>query len=257
MFFSPSKLACFSVLALPMAQATDAPDLVTAEASTPVVRYSEMSRKTVILDDHKVTLIRVRPPVLPKAPPPPPPRDLTPEEQATAERMAEKEYVTLSVSGTVYLTGKQPVTELRWRDETGELSFVAYSNADLRYLTQLSNLETKTTVYSWFPFVDAWNLAEWPADQKSPIPRGLNFSATETEYFVDARATDLKSQEATLAGLDYLHAYYQLHYTELKADFEKREAENAERERELRENPPKTPDATLRWWPLSTKPSSR
>lgn len=250
MCLSRLPLICIAALSATTAYAAIPP---TAEA----VVYSEINRKTVILDDHKVTLIRVRPPVLPKAPPPPSPRELTAEEQARADELATKDYATLNITATVYLGGKQTVSELRWRDETGALSFVAYSNADFRYLTQLLDLETETTVYSWFPFVDSCDLTNWPADQKYPLPLGLAFSTTEAEYFVDTRAKDSKGQTTTLAGLDYLHAYYRLHYAELKADFETREAENAERERLLRENPPKTPDATLHWWPMPKKTASR
>jgi hypothetical protein len=214
-------------------------DVIHAAETAASYPYSELSRKTINLHDHKITLIKVRPPALPKAPKITPtlPRELTKEEQAAAEQWVKKEYANLSVSATVYLDGNQPVTELRWRDDTGTLSFVAYSNVDFRYLTQLSSLETDTTVYSWFPFVDECHLKDWPSNLKYPIPQGLTFSATEAEYFVDAQAKTLKDQETTLAGLDYLHAYYQINHAKLKADFE---------------NPPKPADINLRWWPLKS-----
>lgn len=229
-----------------------------AEKADLAIGYVELSaRKVVTFADQKMTYVRVRPPVLPKAPPPPACRPPTSEEQAAANRMEEKAYASLSVTATVYLRpGLTPVTELRWADETGERSYHAWSSADFRYLTQLHHLETETTVYMWFPFVDVYTLEDWPADQKSPVPAELSFKAVEAYYFVDSRAKEVKNQETTLAGLDYLHAYYQLHYSTLKAEYERREAENAERERELKENPPKTPDVILRWWPITTKPSN-
>ncbi len=232
-----------------MVAAAGATQAIAAE-----VTYSEVSRKEVRLGDHTVTLIRVRPPVLPKAVPAPaaPSRPLTAEEKAREERLAQKGYATLSLSVTVYLGGKTPVTELRWRDEGGGTEYLAYSNIDFRHLTQLSTLETETTVYSWFPFVEEWHLEDWPSDQKFPIPQGLNFSPTDAEYYVDEQAKRLKDQETTLAGLDYLHAYYQINHAKLKADYEKREVENAGRERRLRENPPKPPDVNVRWWPLKS-----
>lgn len=224
------------------------------EPQPPAVSYSELSRKVVDFGDHKVTLVRVRPPNLPKVPMPPPRRVATAEEQAAYDRLAEKAYATLNINATVYLRpGKSPVTELHWRDETGEVVYRAFSNIDFRYLTQLSSIETETTVYSWFPFVDTWDLAESPADQKSPIPPGLVFSSSEAEYFIDSRTKDLKKQEITLAGLDYLHAYYQLNYATLKTDYEKREAENTERERQLRENPPKKADTVIHFWPEQSR----
>lgn len=231
------------------------PDLLFCANISPEVNFFEVTRKEVTLEDHKITLIRVRPPALPKttAAPVPAPRPLTAEEKAYEERVAKKAYAMLQLSATVYLGGKTPVTELRWRNDTGDTEYRVWSNADFRYLTQLSTLETETTVYSWFPFLDEWNLLDWPIDQPSPIPAGLDFSATETEYFIDARTKELKDQEVTLAGLDYLHAYYQIHYKELKADHEKRAVENAAREKALRENPPVKPDTVIHFWPEQSR----
>lgn len=199
--------------------------------------YVELGRKTVQIKDYTVTLIRVRPPQLPKAPPAPLPQPLTAEQQSRIEELEKKTHATLNITATVYLYGKQMITELRWRSEdTGNLEYVVYSNADFRYLTQLHNLETETTVYSWFPFVSAYSLADWTEEPgaRFPIPVGLTFSSTEAEYLVDSRAKDVSGQETTLAGLDYLHAYYQLNYKDLRSAYEKREAENAARKEELR-----------------------
>jgi hypothetical protein len=229
-----------------------------ADTTSSTSSYSEINRRVITTGDHESILIRVRPPALPKAPQrdAQSPRPLTDEEAAYAERVAEKAYATLQITATVYL-GKRVVTELRWRDDTGANEYCAWSNVDFRYLTQLTQLESDSTVYSWFPFLVECDLSDWPKNEKSPVPTGLNFSRTEAEYFVDARAKDLKSEEATLAGLDYLHAYYQLHQAGLKADHAAREKENARLEQQLRENPPKVPDTTLRWWPVSANSSSR
>jgi hypothetical protein len=256
---SPSfvRFVCLAALVATATSAEEARKSPVSEPAAPVVRYTEVSRKTVTLKDHKVTLIRVRVPTFPKAPLPPAPRQPTAEEQAMAERYAKKDYADLNVSATVYIGGATPVTEIRWRNETGEIEYRAWSNADFRYLAQLPSLETETTVYSWFPFIDSCDLKEWPSDYKYPIPEGLNFSTTETEYFIDARTKELKDQEITLAGLDYLHAYYQIHYKDLKADYERREAENAAREKELREHPPVKPDTVIRFWPIKSRVNSR
>jgi hypothetical protein len=227
-----------------------------SDAQIAPVVYSELSRKVVDYGDHKVSLVRIRPPNLPKAPLPPPSPVPTAEEQATAERYAKKGYAMLSVTATVY-RGNPTITELTWRDDSGENEYRAWSNADFRYLTQLPSLETETMVYCWFPFIFEYDLSDWPADQKSPIPRGLKFSRTAAEYYVDERAKALKDQEVTLAGLDYLHAYYQIHYKELKADYEKREAENEAREKELRKNPPKTPDTIIHFWTVKSRLNSQ
>jgi hypothetical protein len=234
----------------------------SAIAAEPVslISYTEVTRKEVRLADHKVTLIRVRPPSLPKAPAAtatPPPRPLTAEERAYEERVSKKGYAMLNLTATVYLDKKTPVTELRWRNESGEIEYRAYSNIDFRYLSQLTQLETASTVYSWFPFIHECDLASWPKNEKSPLPPGLDFSPTEAEYFVEAGAKELKSEETTLAGLDFLHAYYQLHFAELKADYEKREKLAAAEEKARRENPPKTPDTTLYFWPIKSRVNPR
>lgn len=199
-----------------------------------------------------MTLIRVRPPVLPKAPPPPAPPAPTPDQKAIEKRMATKASASLNLTASVYI-GKPTITELRWRDETGEKEYQAWSNIDFRYLTQLPYLETPTTVYQWFPFVDAYTLADFPAGEKPPIPKGLKLGTKGADYVVNLTGKERDSQEITLAGLDYLHAYYQLNYAELKAAYEKMQAENDARRRELMLNPPKTPDTTIRFWIPSTK----
>jgi hypothetical protein len=225
--------------------------------ATPEARHSEVGRKVVSLGDHTVTLIRVRPPAPAKAAPPPAPRQPTEAERATADRRARKEHVMLSFTGTVHLGGKTPVSELRWRDDSGETEYVAYANADLRYLSNIGQFETETAVYDWFlPLIDVCDASELPAGQRPPVPSDLKFEPGVTEYLLDARARDAKGQEATLAGLDNLCAYYQINYASLKAEYEKREADNEAREKELREHPPKTPDVTIRWWPLDPAPKS-
>jgi hypothetical protein len=233
-----------------------ASSVAVAQASNQGLSFTELSRKEINVGDHTITLVRVRPPAVPEAGPPPTAPSLTAEDQATADRLANKAYALLNVSATVYVGGGAPITELRWRDESGACEYRAYSNANFLYLTQVSQLEAETTVYGWYPLVEVISLSDWPAGQASPLPEGLEFSPTQTEYYLDSRAKEVVSQETLLAGLDYLHAYYQLHCAELKTAYEKREAENAERERQLRENPPKTADVTLRFWPIksSTNP---
>lgn len=211
-----------------------------------------LARRVVDLGDHTVTFVRVVPPVLPKVPPPPPPQPMSEADRARLEELESKTHAVLNITAAVYVNGSQVVTELRWRnEETGNLEYVAYSNADFRLLTQLPHLETETTVYAWFPFVSAYDLSDWPADETVPIPEGLNLSTTEVEYLVDERVTQNADHELTLAGLDYLHAYYQLHYTELKTAYEQRMAAEAERQRQLRENPPKPENVVIRFWKMS------
>lgn len=251
---TPQKLRTLSVLFLFPIMLYSEIDVPSADGIGPV---TEVTRKVVTLTDHKITYVRIRPPNLPLLPPAPAPRPLTPEEQAASDLRADKANAMLNLTVTVYLGGPQPVSELRWHDEAGELSFRAWSNVDFRYLTQLSQFETATTVYFWFPFVDEVPLANFPANQPSPIPAGLQFEPGVAEYYLEAGIADLKSEEATLAGLDYLHAYFQLHAAELKADYERREAESAAREKQLREHPPITPDSVIHFWPVQSRLNPR
>jgi hypothetical protein len=217
------------------------------------IRYDEISRKVINLGDHKVTFVRVRPPVLPDPPPPAPVKEPTADEIATAERMEKKAHAILNITATVYLYESRTVTELTWRDEeTGNHEYRAYSNADFRYLTQMHFLESETTIYSWFPFVSEYDLRNLPADEEAPRLPDLVFSGKDAEYFVDSRAKSVETEEATLAGLDYLHAFYQLNYAKLKQDYEKRMAENEAREKELRDNPPIKPDTVIHFWPIKS-----
>ena len=249
-----SKLIIFGIITAAFVIANEVTTKDRVDMDTSV---TEVTRKVVTLGDHKITYIRIRPPSLPQLPPAPAPRPLTTEEQATFDRMAEKAYAMLNLTVTVYLGGPQPISELRWRDETGEKSFRAWSNVDFRYLTQLLQFETQTTVFSWFPMVDEVALSEWPADQPSPVPSGLQFDPGVAEYFVDSQVAALKSEETTLAGLDYLHAFSQLHAAELKTDYERREADYVAREKALREHPPKTPDTVIHFWPVQSRLNPR
>lgn len=250
---SPSLIVAVTLTAFSATSAAFSAETSPASA----IHFSEVTRKVVQLDGHQATFIRVRPPILPLPPTPRAAPEPTSKEIVAAEAYAEKPYVSLTLSATVYIGGKSPVTELRWRDETGKIEHRAYSNADFRYLLQLTMLETETTVYSWFPFLDVLDLTQWPSDQKSPLPPGLVFTTSEPEYLVDSVASTLAQEETTLAGLDYLHAYYSLNYADLKADYENRELLSAAAEKQLRKHPPETPDTTLYFWPIKSRVNSR
>ena len=221
------------------------------------VNFTEVSRKIASGKDHKITLVRVRAPIFPK-PQPAPLVPLTADQQATADRLAKKAYVFLNLTATVYL-GAHPVTEIRWRDDTGTTEYRAWSNVDFRYFSQLPRIETETTVYDWQPLmlIEAYAPSDFPPGQKPPIPDGLNLSTTQADYVVDASDKNVDSQETTLSGLDTLHAYYQLHYAELKTAYEKAQAASDAQEKQLRLHPPKTPDTTTYFWPVESRRNPR
>jgi hypothetical protein len=212
----------------------------------------ELSRKEVHLGTHKVTYIRIRPPTLPQ---PPPALVATPAVEPTAEqiltekRRAEKKYESLPISCTVFV-GTTSISELTWNLE-GRV-FRAYSNVDFRHLTQLSEIETETTIYSWFPFVYECSLSAIPIPDR---PQGIalfdNISAVpECEYFFEGTQSDALINDSTLKALDYLHAYYQLNRNSLAEAFKKREAENTAREQYLKANPPQKKDTIMQFWKM-------
>lgn len=226
------------------------------EAISPTAVFSEISRKTVDLGDRRITYVRIRPPLFPSLSAKPAAAAVpivSAEAQVALDELGAKDFVDLGVGANVYYGENQrPVTELRWHDEQG-LQYIAWSSADFRYLSQLRNFESSTTVYQWFPMVTPLEFVD--PREKAPVPDGLALRLTDVEYHVCFEAKDDASQEKVLDGLDLIHAYYQLHYKELKAAYEELQARIAEDERLRILNPPAPKDATIRFWKIAA-PSS-
>ncbi len=226
-----------------------------APGATPIpVAVTELVRKTVNLGTHKVTYIRITPPQLPTIPQPPPApvTQPTPEQIAEDEGRAAKTYEQLSVSVTVYRgTSDTPtVSDLNWWHEGKR--YQAWSNVDFRLLSQVTQLETATHVFAWFPFIGEGSVAELPTDQR---PAGLSLftkADTTSHYFVEGTEEDLEAVAGTLAGLDYFHAYYQINRENLAADYAQRMAEAEARAAELAKSPPKPVNTTIHFWKMPT-----
>ena len=213
-----------------------------AQTAAPTVNYAEIVRKRHRYGDVTVTTVLVQPPILPKAAPRPPQPAPTAEEQATAERRAKKAFESLTVSGTVYLGGRT-VTELTWTIE--DKQYRALSNVDFRLFTQMLDVETEDTVFSWFPMIVAvpdTPDANLPTAALARLPR----NDSEADFVFMGAKEDLKVNEKALDLLDYLHVYYEHHRTELVVDFNRREAEQRERERQEAAKP--KPNPTLFFW---------
>ena len=223
------------------------------DASSDISPGREVARKEIRTGGHKITYVRFRRPLASQTPPASEPRPTAAADQATAEHPAAKARANLKMTVTVYLGGTLPLTELRWHDESGTRRFVAWSNVDFRHLTHFSQFETPTTLFGWFPTITSVALSSRPADQSSPFPAGLQFEPGVAEYYVDSPVAELKSEETTLDGLDYLHAFYQLHAPELKADYDHRESVHAPREQELHEHPQESPDTVIHFWPIQSR----
>ena len=226
-----------AILALPVLRAAETETL----QGVPV---TVLSRSVVAVPNGTVTYLRISPPLLPTRPAPPPPAPeapLTPEQQAALERAEAKPYATLALTATVYTRadGSAAVTELTWRD--GERAFRCWSTCDFRLLRQLSEIETETHRFQYFPFVDAQPLAELPPDQQ---PSGLSLfpeapsADALPEYYFEGTEADAAATEPVLAALDWLHAHVHLNREVLLAqlaELARREAEAAEQARQAAE----------------------
>lgn len=212
-----------------------------------------LARSTVKLPDRVVTFIRIRPPAFPPRPAAPAPDSSEPSaEEVLAElRLAAKQHVTLSMTAVTY-AGSPIITELSWTRQTDGRRFVAYSSADFTHLTQLRDIETPSTVYSWFPFVSEADPTELP----SGIREALTVNGPEVEYLFEGSEADATAEDSTLQALDYLHAYYQLNKATLIADTARREAEAAERARQAAIQAALPKDETIYFW-KNENPSAR
>lgn len=195
-----------------------------------VTEETELMRSVVDLGSHKVTYIRVTPPQL-----------LTPVDEQTVpaspqapssaeEQQSARPCIELSVTGIVYV-GPPAVTELTWWEE-GRF-FRAWSNVDFRLLAQPRVLETEEQIISWTPIISDGAEDDLPL-ANSPAGLAL-FTTDETapEFFFQGTEADMASTSATLAGLDYLHAYYQIHRARLAEDYTINEKEAAAKQARL------------------------
>ncbi|MEY4488481.1 MAG: hypothetical protein RIQ79_989, partial [Verrucomicrobiota bacterium] len=117
------------------------------------VPVTVLARTPVVEGGRIVTYVRIRPPALPPKPAPAaPPPATTPTAAEVAEnaRLEAMQYASFDVSVTVHL--RPPiVSEIRWR--TADREWVAWSNVDFRLLASVTQWESPTTVYGWFPMI--------------------------------------------------------------------------------------------------------
>jgi hypothetical protein len=236
----PNLLTLASLLAASSLLAADALDGIPVTV---------LSRSTVTEGERTITYVRIRPPALPPRPVPAPVPSAAPSAADLAEwaRLEAKPRITLAVSATVHL--RPPVvTELRWR--SGGREWVAWSNVDFRLLSQLTDWETETAVYNWFPFL----FEIGPNHEQRPADLGLAPASEQTpaEYVVEGTAAEVAAAEADLAPLDYLHAYHDVNRAELIAAQAAREAAAAEAARQAALAPTKPKDQTIYFWKIET-----
>ncbi len=76
-------------------------------------------------------------------------------------------------------------------------------------------------------------------------------SKTRSEYLlIDGKEQD--GPDASLAGLDALHVYFDIHRQKLIEDYQKREADRVEQEQWLKAHPPVPKDTVINFWPGKT-----
>lgn len=168
----------------------------------------------------------------------------------TLQRRAAKPWVLLSISASVHPGG---ITELSWTHAGRR--YHGYSNVDFQHLAGIGYLDTESAVYS----INFGLGRVWPDEAEALwlAPAELGLSAQYADYAVD-HIEGGKPDEAAFAGLDALHAFYQLNRRQLAGDFAVREAAERLRREQLAKEPAAKPqDVEIRLWPVRTRPLTR
>jgi len=221
--------------------------LIAADVGRPEKEFQVVTRQVVQHGDHKITVNRIRPPVLK----PILREDLKPtaEQLATDKRRETKRQIDLQVSATVFDDG---VTELRWK-HNGR-SYHGFSNVNFLHFVGTGDLETTDTVYNF----GLWMSRCTPTEngERSQRSQRKDLEQKNADYVVDEVQGGPAEEDAFL-GLDALHAFYHLNQKELAAAHVIREAMAEERDRKARENPPKAPDIEVNIWPVKSQLNAR
>jgi hypothetical protein len=153
-----------------------------------------LARRSVMVGDHRMTLVRIRAPRLTPVLLAPVMAEAPSEEAlATEARREAKASAFVSLSVTVY---PGPITEIVWKYQ--DRSFRAYSNVDFRHLGWVSEIETDTAVLSWF-FIPMEGEADGLATQ---LRAELGLSTAFAEYVVDATDEEMAATPEAFAVLD-------------------------------------------------------
>lgn len=223
-----------------LGQTTLSPDKGNA-AGLALSRTIPVVRRSVVMDDHQVTFVRIQPPKFQPSAPVPQPLPSASALKAEARRAA-KAADFASLMATVY---PGPVTEISW--QSGERSFRAYSNIDFRILDSLSEIETASAVLSWFCIPVPGDDNALPAT----LRKRLNLSSKNAEYVVDATEEEMEANPEAFAVLDAIHDYFDAHRRELVDAHAKRLAADEARSADLLAHPPVSPDTTVYIWSLN------
>jgi hypothetical protein len=217
----------------------------TADALT---KASVIAGRIVDQGDHTVTLIRIRPPNLPRPIRPQP--ALTEADKRTFDRRANKISTSLSLFATSY---PGIGTELTLRLD--ELEVHAFSNVDFRQFSPISEIETDTAVFSWMGIIGEGDPGSLPEPLRAALAEGLD--ATMADYAVVETKGSLSAAADIIDFLDAIHSYYAQNKVKLVAAYRRRLADEATQDARQRANPPKPLNATLHYWVNTDTPAAR
>ncbi len=108
----------------------------------------------------------------------------------------------------------------------GGREYHALSNIDFNYFTTRGHVETEDTLYGLILAV-----YNEPSEALDPERGSLisQLSKTRSEYLlIDGKEQNVP--DASLAGLDALHVYFDIHRQKLIEDYQKREADRVEQD---------------------------
>ena len=227
-----------------------AQDSTPPESASPDLEFRVIRRTITDAGDHFVVLNRVAPPVLPSQPAPVSPSSgppLSAEAQEAQAQRDTKRRAARGLSATVY---DRQLTQLCW--SVAGQRFIAFSNIDFNFLSNVMEIETEDTVYQLLLAVT--NEARPAGDvdpNATPIPPVSWFSPIRSEYLLlEDEAAPLP--DGSVPGLDAIHMHFDAHRQQLIADYAAREAARLLREQWLADHPPEPVETTVNFWPSAT-----
>ncbi len=229
---------------LPLLLALSAISAVAQELSN--FPYRIIQSRKVDFGDHFVFLNRVAPPAVPPLPASvatPAQPEFSAEVTETLANLESKKSELLFLFATVF---DRDVTELHWC--AGGREYRALSNIDFNYFTVLGQIETENTVYGLMLAIGNES-SEALDSELGPLVSRL--SNARSEYIlIDGKEQDVP--DASLAGLDALHVYFDAHRQKLIDAYVKREADRVAEEQWIRDHPPVPKDTVINFWPGAT-----
>ena len=213
-----------------------------------------LDQQELRIGKHSIIYNRVAPPVLP-GPAAPAITQTATLSTVDLEKQREREKktcLTAFLSATVY---DRRLTELRWFGGGGQLRVL--SNIDFNFLSGLGGFETEDSICNLimglgneteasFANSDATKSSQFAAAKVQLPDLAANPQLASGYTIVEGNADE--NPEA-MAALNAIHAYYNANRSTIMRDYRKRQADSAERARQLRLHPPVQKDTVINFWP--------